>query len=99
MLGCMVTGDSIDVNKDDNVLLTGCYQTNENLKIWDVRKLQCLKIIDWEGSGFKDPVADDYAQTQHRIEHKEDKMKHSGTFIYSAMFSRRRNMILAGGSG
>lgn len=94
----MVTGDAIDVNKDDHLLLTGCYQTNENLRLYDTRKLECVKVIDWEGKGYVDPVAHNYQETQHRLE-KEDKMKRSGTFIYSAQFSRLRRMILAGGSG
>jgi len=94
----MVTGDAIDVNKDDHLLLAGCYQTNENLRLYDMRKLECVNVIDWEGKGFTEPVANDYSQTQHRLEN-DKKMQHAGTFIYSAQFSRRRNMIMAGGSG
>ena len=98
MLGAMITGDAIDVNKDDHILLTGCYQTNENLRLYDFRKMECLKVIDWEGKGYVEPVAHNYQETQHRLE-RDDKLKHAGTFIYSAQFSRLRTMILAGGSG
>jgi WD40 repeat protein len=37
MLGPMITGDSIDVHPGDHYMLTGCYQSQENLKIWDLR--------------------------------------------------------------
>lgn len=98
MLGPMITGDSIDVNKDDHTLLTGCYMTHENLRLWDLRNYKCHTVIDWMGKGLKEPFPEDYQEKAHRVL-QEGKRNTNETQLYSAMFTRRRDHVIAGGCG
>jgi WD40 repeat protein len=97
--GPMITGDSIEVHPADHYLVTGCYQSQENIKIWDLRTLGCTKVLDWEGKGYRDPVPDDYNVMEHSPDSPELKKPHSKTMLNTLKFSRRLDMILAGGSG
>ena len=99
MLGPNITGDSIDVNKDDHTLLTGCFMTSENLRLWDLRNYKCHTVIDWFGKGLKEPFDEDYDLKAHRIEKQENRKMHKDTQLYAAQFTRRRDMIIAGGCG
>ncbi len=54
MYGPHICGDAIDVHEDGNVL-TGSYRNDDVLQLWDLRKNECVRQIDWDG-GFLEPL-------------------------------------------
>jgi hypothetical protein len=51
------------------------------------------------GGGYKDPFPEDFQPEAHGIDSPIRKPKHANTMINSCMFTRKLDMILAGGSG
>ena len=45
-LGAHISGDAIDLK--DNLLLAGCYNTKEQVKIYDIRMNKLLETVAWE---------------------------------------------------
>ena len=57
--GPHICGDAIDLRSDGNTLLTGSYRQENPLELWDIRKLEKLKEIDWYGTNNKDDPIDE----------------------------------------
>lgn len=47
--GPHICGEAIDFRNDNNTLLTGSYRGEDVLELWDLRKFQKFRTIDWEG--------------------------------------------------
>ena len=47
--GPHICGDSIDFRNDGYTVLTGSYRNDDALQIWDLRKRECVRTIEWDG--------------------------------------------------
>ena len=45
LYGPLICGEAIDIK--DNYILTGSWRDNQQIELWDMRKLQILKKINW----------------------------------------------------
>ena len=45
LYGPLICGEALDVN--DNYILTGSWREKQQLEIWDMRKLQLVKSLEW----------------------------------------------------
>lgn len=51
--GPHICGEAIDLRQDGFTLLTGSYRQENPLELWDIRKFEKLKDIDWYGFNNK----------------------------------------------
>ena len=51
LFGPHICGETIDFRNDGYTMVSGSYRMNDVLEVWDLRKLQRTKVIDWEGTG------------------------------------------------
>ena len=65
--GPHICGDAIDFYNDGHTLLTGSYRQEDVLELWDLRKMERSRIIDWNG-----PKATDNNYTQGMELEKEN---------------------------
>lgn len=56
LYGPHICGESIDFRTDGYTLLTGSYRQEEVLELWDLRKFQKFRDIDWNGPTSTEPL-------------------------------------------
>ena len=57
--GPHICGDSIAFRNDGVTMVTGSYRWKEVLEVWDLRKMQRTRVVDWEGAGNQVLVSDE----------------------------------------
>jgi COMPASS component SWD3 len=105
MYGPHICGEAIDFRSDGTTLLTGSYRGDDVLELWDLRKYQKFRTIDWDGP------KSEQLQQQENEKKEEDKENEppaeeelpiankAAPFIYTCMFNNTTNMVMAGGAG
>lgn len=54
MLGAYVCGDALEFY--GNNIMSGSWRTENQLQIWDIRKEEKIKDIDWNGGNFESDI-------------------------------------------
>ena len=69
LFGPHICGDSIDFRHDGHTLLTGSYRKEDCLELWDLRKNEKLRNIDWNGPETGNIIKDvnGYDTKEHQI--------------------------------
>ena len=49
--GPHICGDCIEIRNDGYTMMTGSYRMEDVMEVWDLRKLQRMRKIPWEGTG------------------------------------------------
>lgn len=83
LFGPHICGETIDFRHDGYTMVSGSYRMNDVLEVWDLRKLQRTKVIDWEGTGQQlcdieeEEDSDENPATESATETEENKTMQS----------------------
>jgi WD40 repeat protein len=101
ILGPQICGDTIDFKNDGYTVLTGSYRQKKVLELWDIRKFQKFRDIEWNG-----PISQELFNESSFIEGNDNESSYKSMkedyekspFIYSCLFNDKFDRIMAGGA-
>lgn len=84
IFGPHICGEAVDIRQDGNTILTGSYRQKNPLELWDIRRLEKFKDIDWYANKNKD----DDQITEQNPENNISPNLTQPAYIYSALFKK-----------
>ena len=113
LFGPHICGETLDFKNDGFTLLTGSYRMDDVIELWDLRKFEKFRVINWNGPGSSQPLEhqlledrvyeDDYYNLEEEKNDGQQQLPLTNDkrapFIYSAMFNNKYDTILAAGAG
>ena len=96
ILGPHICGcDAIDFRNDGNTLLVGSYRQDDALQLYDMRKYECVRSYNWDGTGAGEMLFNDGGE-EAKLQSFKPK---SAPMLYASRFNKKQDLIIAGGAG